>query len=203
LEFNEFDHYRLGPIRRLRALKKYLATCGKFLVGQLHGPLAFRLSLQPIVAVILAIRAGLRDARAGRPAYFWAVQMDLDHRKDLLRRLEGCGKIFVMPWLWTRSASSSFFVGSIRSTLGRSRPYLVIRVSVNISCPEAGSGEESVKVGGLRMKRPKLTDSHQVRGMLPLKDEIAVAHAVFAERPIPQPVRSPQQAKTGALVSKG
>jgi len=97
LEFNEFDHYRLGPIRRLRALKKYLATCGKFLVGQLHGLLAFRLSLQPSVAVILAIRAGLRDARAGRPAYFWAVLMNLDHRKDLLREgWKDVGKIFVI-----------------------------------------------------------------------------------------------------------
>ena len=124
LEFNEFDHYRLGPIRRLRALKKYLATCGKFLVGQLHGPLAFRLSLQPIVAVILAIRAGLRDARAGRPAYFWAVQMDLDHRKDLLRRLEGCRQDFryavaldaicqliVFRWLYS---SDALLVAAVR-----------------------------------------------------------------------------------------
>jgi len=66
-------------------------------VGQLHGPLAFRLSLQPSVAVILAIRAGLRDARAGRPAYFWAVLMNLDHRKDLLREgWKDVGKIFVI-----------------------------------------------------------------------------------------------------------
>ena len=38
-----------------------------------------------VPAVILAIHAGLRDARAGRRPYFWAVLMDLDHRKDLLR----------------------------------------------------------------------------------------------------------------------
>jgi hypothetical protein len=49
------------------------------------------------VAVIFAIRAGLREARAGRPAYFWAVLMDLDHRKDLLRESwKDVGKIFVL-----------------------------------------------------------------------------------------------------------
>ena len=51
----------------------------------------------PSVAVIFAIRAGLRDARAGRPAYFWAVLMDLDHRKDLLREgWKDVCKIFVV-----------------------------------------------------------------------------------------------------------
>jgi hypothetical protein len=49
------------------------------------------------VAVIFAIRAGLRDARAGGPAYFWAVLMDLDHRKDLLREgWKDVCKIFVV-----------------------------------------------------------------------------------------------------------
>jgi hypothetical protein len=53
--------------------------------------------LQPGVAVILAIRAGLRDARAGRRPYFWAVLMDLDHRKDLLREgWKNVGKVFVV-----------------------------------------------------------------------------------------------------------
>jgi hypothetical protein len=69
----------------------------KTLIGQLHGPLAFRLILQPSVAVILAIRVGLRDSQAGRPAYFWAVLIDSEHRKDLLREgWKDVGKIFVV-----------------------------------------------------------------------------------------------------------
>jgi hypothetical protein len=60
-------------------IEEILIHSWKVLVGQLHGPLAFRLILQPSVAVIFAIRAGLRDARVGRRAYFWTVLMDRDH----------------------------------------------------------------------------------------------------------------------------
>ena len=78
-------------------IEEMLTHLWKVLVGQLHGPLSFRLIVQPSVAVILAIRAGLRDARAGRRPYFWTVLMDLDHRKDLLREgWKNVGKVFVV-----------------------------------------------------------------------------------------------------------
>ena len=35
------------------------------LVGRMHGPMNLRRNLQPLVAGILAIRAALREARAG------------------------------------------------------------------------------------------------------------------------------------------
>ena len=60
-------------------IEEMLTHLWKVLVGQLHGPLSFRLIRQPSMAVILAIHAGVRDARAGRRPYFWAVLMDLDH----------------------------------------------------------------------------------------------------------------------------
>ena len=53
--------------------------------GRVGGPLTFRLILQPLVASILAIRAGIKDARDGRPAYFWAILTDAANRRDLLR----------------------------------------------------------------------------------------------------------------------
>jgi hypothetical protein len=37
------------------------------LIGRSEGPMTFRLILQPAMAVFLAIRAGLRDAREGKP----------------------------------------------------------------------------------------------------------------------------------------
>ncbi len=40
------------------------------LAGRVGGPMTFRLILQPTVATILAVRAGFRDARAGRAAFF-------------------------------------------------------------------------------------------------------------------------------------
>src|SRR5262249_44838702 len=49
------------------------------------GPLVLRLALQPTVAAILAVRDGLRDAAAGRPAWLWAVVRDGDQRAALVR----------------------------------------------------------------------------------------------------------------------
>ena len=40
------------------------------LIGRLSGPLTLRLFLQPAVAIILAVRDGLKDAREGRPPHF-------------------------------------------------------------------------------------------------------------------------------------
>jgi hypothetical protein len=56
------------------------------LIGREYGPLAFRIIIQPMVAAILAIRDGLRDARSDRPAYGWSVVTDWAHRTDLLRQ---------------------------------------------------------------------------------------------------------------------
>jgi hypothetical protein len=56
------------------------------LIGRSDGPLTFRLILQPAVAIILAIRAGMRDARAGRPPFLWTVLSDRGCRQELVRQ---------------------------------------------------------------------------------------------------------------------
>jgi hypothetical protein len=62
----------------------------------LHGPLKFRLIIQPTVATILAIRAGIRDARLGRVPFGWALFSDKGHRMEHLRRGWGdVGKVFI------------------------------------------------------------------------------------------------------------
>jgi hypothetical protein len=62
----------------------------------LHGPLKFRLIIQPTVATIFAIRAGLRDAREGRAPFTWALVSDKGHRTEHLRRGWGdVAKVFV------------------------------------------------------------------------------------------------------------
>ena len=67
------------------------------LVGRAGGPLTFRLLIQPTVAIILGIRAGLRDSRQGRTPYFWNVLLKGDNRKDLLREgWKDVGKLFTM-----------------------------------------------------------------------------------------------------------
>lgn len=65
--------------------------------GRLDGPLHFRFFLQPAMAIIFAIRDGLRDAREGRPAYFWSLFTKPSLRAELLRTgWKSVSKIFIL-----------------------------------------------------------------------------------------------------------
>ncbi len=55
------------------------------LVGRLHGPLQFRFVLQPMMAALLAMRAGRRDAKDGRDPYIWALVFDSANRGENLK----------------------------------------------------------------------------------------------------------------------
>ena len=67
------------------------------LVGRVHGPMHFRILLQPTMAIIFAIRDGRQDAREGRVPYFWSLFTEKGHRWDLVRRgWKSVGKIFVI-----------------------------------------------------------------------------------------------------------
>ena len=67
------------------------------LMARVGGPMTFRLILQPIMAAIFAVRSGLKDAREGRPVYFWALFTDSVHRRDMLRDgWKSVGKVFVI-----------------------------------------------------------------------------------------------------------
>ncbi len=52
------------------------------LLGRASGPLHVRLVLMPTVVTLLAIRAGLRDARLGQPAFLWGILTDSGHRRQ-------------------------------------------------------------------------------------------------------------------------
>ena len=70
------------------------------LVGRVSGPLSFRLILQPLVAATFAIRAGLADARAGRPLYTKTVLTHPTHHLAMLREgWKTVMKVFVLAAL--------------------------------------------------------------------------------------------------------
>ena len=52
---------------------------------RLTGPGRFRFVVQPLVAILLGIRSGLADARAGRPPYLLRLLTDRQRRGDLAR----------------------------------------------------------------------------------------------------------------------
>jgi hypothetical protein len=67
------------------------------LMGRIHGPLTFRFLIQPAVAIFLATKAGLFDARQERSPYFWALLYDPSHRRDMLRQgWRDVSKVFVL-----------------------------------------------------------------------------------------------------------
>ncbi len=67
------------------------------LLARDSGPLHFRLFLQPLVAAILAIRAGWADAWAGRPIFFWTLVREPARARTVLRNLWTIvGKVFLV-----------------------------------------------------------------------------------------------------------
>ena len=66
------------------------------LLARETGPLHFRLIFQPLVALFFAIRSGLKDARAGRPVFFWTLVLDTPQRRAHVREVwADVGKLFL------------------------------------------------------------------------------------------------------------
>jgi hypothetical protein len=69
---------------------------GSFL-PRLDGPLHFRFIMQPAMAIILAVIDGIKDAKSGRPPYFWDMVKNSEERKELFRiAWKRIGKIFIL-----------------------------------------------------------------------------------------------------------
>ena len=49
------------------------------------GPGRFRFIMQPVLAVLLGVRGGLADAKAGNPPYLFGLLFDAGRRRELLR----------------------------------------------------------------------------------------------------------------------
>ena len=108
------------------------------LIDRVSGPMKFRLILQPLMAIIFAVRSGLKDAKGGRPAYFWALFTDSAHRRDMLRDgWKSVGRVFILAividviyqlivfrWVYPVEA---LLVAAILAFI----PYLLIRGPVN------------------------------------------------------------------------
>ena len=109
------------------------------LLGRVHGPLTFRLILQPLAAALIATRAGLRDARRGHPAYGWAVLADPVARRELLREgWKEVARVFVLAVIVDLIYEAivfrriypgeSLIVAAVLALL----PYPLIRSSINL-----------------------------------------------------------------------
>ncbi len=105
---------------------------------RLTGPGRFRFVLQPLIAIILGVRGGRADARAGRPPYLLGLVTDRERRRDLGRA--GLGAIVnlvlmgilldsVFQWLILGQSypGAALVVGPVLITT----PYAVARALAN------------------------------------------------------------------------
>src|SRR5256885_656716 len=61
------------------------------------GPMKFRFMLQPLMAMLFATIAGLKDAKAGRAPYLWNLVTGQEDRLGLLRDgWKSVGKVFLL-----------------------------------------------------------------------------------------------------------
>jgi hypothetical protein len=108
------------------------------LIGRIGGPMSFRILLQPTMAMIFAIRDGLKDAREGRPAYFYSLFTDPENRRSRLREgFKAVSRVFtfaivmdliyqvtVLRWFYPLQA---LIVAIVLALL----PYILLRGPVN------------------------------------------------------------------------
>jgi hypothetical protein len=106
--------------------------------ARLDGPLHFRFIAQPLMATIFAIIDGVKDARAGRPAYFWALLSTPGKRKEMVKEgWKSVGKIFILAiildTIYQLKIHSSVYAGEllIVAFVLAIVPYLVLRGPIN------------------------------------------------------------------------
>jgi hypothetical protein len=104
------------------------------LFARLDGPLHFRFIFQPLMATIFAVIDGVKDARTGKPAYFWALLTTPDYRKELLHEgWKSVGKIFilaiVLDVIYQMKVHSTVYAGEllIVAFVLAIAPYLLVR----------------------------------------------------------------------------
>ena len=108
------------------------------LLDRVGGPMTFRLILQPLMATILAVRAGLKDAHERRPPYLWTLLTEPGQRVDLLREgWRSIARVFILAimvdliyeWVVGRLfyPLETLIVAIVLAVV----PYLVLRGPVN------------------------------------------------------------------------
>jgi hypothetical protein len=98
------------------------------------GVLALRFYIQPVIAAILAVRHGIKDARTGGTPYFWMILSQPDKRGAALREgLSAVSKVMilavVLDLVYQYKVLDEFYPGEalIVALLLAFVPYLLIR----------------------------------------------------------------------------
>jgi hypothetical protein len=108
------------------------------LIARLDGPLHFRFILQPLMATIFAVIDGVKDAKAGKHPYFWALLSTPGYRKELMKEgWKSVGRVFilaiVLDVIYQMKVHGTVYAGEllIVAFVLAIVPYLVLRGPVN------------------------------------------------------------------------
>jgi len=108
------------------------------ILGRMSGPMWLRIIIQPLVSLIIGLRAGVKDAHTGQPPFGWSVLSGHSQRRELLKQawrdvarvfiasiiLDLIYQISVLRWIYPVQAA---FVASVLALL----PYLLVRGPTN------------------------------------------------------------------------
>jgi hypothetical protein len=123
------------------------------MVNRISGPMKFRLYLQPAMAIFLAIRDGLKDAREGKPYYFYSLFNDPQRGERLWEGFRSVGRVFVlaiiMDLIYQLIALRWFYPGEalIVAFILAFIPYLLLRGLVNRIARRYGHRTEAMGGG--------------------------------------------------------
>jgi len=116
----------------------FLSTFVTDFIGRFDGPLHFRLFVQPLMAILFAVRDGTRDAREARNAYLWALLTDPGQRRYLLESgWKGIAKVFVLAFAldvvyqFIQWHGLKLVQATLTATILAVIPYAVLRGPVN------------------------------------------------------------------------
>jgi len=123
------------------------------LIARVSGPMQFRLVLQPVMALIFAVRDGLKDAKAGKHPYFWALFTEPEHRREMLKDgWKSVGRVYIfaiaMDVIYQFIVIKRFYPGEtlLVAFILAIVPYTLIRGPVNrIARPKTKKNEAMAK----------------------------------------------------------
>jgi uncharacterized membrane protein YczE len=121
-------------------------------LARVSGPMKFRLVMQPLMAIIFAIRDGRKDAQAGRAPYLWSVVNQPEERRELLRSgWKSVGKIFIIATIldvvyqWKMLRAFHLVEALVVAMFLALIPYLIVRGPANRLLRRKGSAKPASK----------------------------------------------------------
>lgn len=132
-------------------LEEVFARGWENLIGRWGGPMWFRLLMQPGVAIFFAVRAGLRDARLGKPSILCDLLSDPITRQERFRQVwKDVGTVFivalVLDSIYQVIVQGGIFALELLITAAVLAlvPYVVSRGLFTMIAKWAGVGKQSV-----------------------------------------------------------